>query len=113
MCSAGYRCTASKKDFVENNLFAWPFDVLLSPFRQDYVAATDHEKESFHDQGLRRLDGDTIIMPSDRRLQEPTQVCSRERLSSAPIHNRPPPPLTKLSGHGCVCAPPGLETLAS
>lgn len=43
---------------------------------QEYLSATDQEKEAFHAQGFQRLEEDLVLMPSGRRLACGTQVQS-------------------------------------
>ena len=49
---------------------------------QEYRAASLEEKEGFHGRGLRRIDENSVVMPSGRVLQDSDKVrflCIRER----------------------------------
>lgn len=48
--------------------------MLLAAAIQEYLSATNEERESFHAQGFQRLDEDVVLMPSGRRLACGTQV---------------------------------------
>lgn len=46
-------------------------------FLQEYQSSAPHEKEAFHESGLRRLSDEEVSMPSGRILQDSNTVRTR------------------------------------